>query len=60
MLLIKEKNSDLPDEEQKRISEKVGISSIKYAELSRNRATDYIFDWDQMLSFDGNTAPYLM
>ena len=60
MLLIKEKNSDLPDEEQKKISEKVGISSIKYAELSKNRTTDYIFDWEQMLSFDGNTAPYLM
>ena len=59
-LLVSEKASELPDEEQKRISELVGIGSIKYAELSKNRSTDYIFDWDQMLSFDGNTAPYLM
>ena len=59
-MLVSEKASELPDEEQKRISELVGIGSIKYAELSKNRTTDYIFDWDQMLSFDGNTAPYLM
>jgi len=59
-LLVSEKASELPDEEQKRISELVGIGSIKYAELSKNRTTDYVFDWDQMLSFDGNTAPYLM
>ena len=37
----------------------VGIGAIKYAELSKNRITDYIFDWDSMLSFEGNTAPYL-
>ena len=59
-MLVSEKSSELPDEEQKRISELVGIGSIKYAELSKNRTTDYVFDWDQMLSFDGNTAPYLM
>ena len=59
-MLVSEKSSELPDEEQKRISELVGIGSIKYEELSKNRATDYVFDWEQMLSFDGNTAPYLM
>tara|TARA_B100001093_G_scaffold388723_1_gene374856 strand:- start:570 stop:2300 length:1731 start_codon:yes stop_codon:yes gene_type:complete len=59
-LIVSEKASEMPDEEQKRISELVGIGSIKYAELSKNRTTDYVFDWDQMLSFDGNTAPYLM
>ena len=37
----------------------VGIGAVKYAELSKNRMTDYIFDWDAMLSFEGNTAPYL-
>jgi arginyl-tRNA synthetase len=37
----------------------VGIGAVKYADLSKNRTSDYIFDWDQMLSFDGNTAPYL-
>ena len=37
----------------------VGIGSVKYADLSLNRTTDYIFSWDKMLSFEGNTAPYL-
>lgn len=38
----------------------LGVSSIKYADLSKNRVSDYIFDWDNMLSFEGNTAPYLL
>ena len=37
----------------------VGIGAVKYADLSKNRTTDYIFDWDLMLSFEGNTAPYM-
>ena len=37
----------------------MGIGSVKYADLSLNRTTDYIFNWDKMLSFEGNTAPYL-
>ncbi len=37
----------------------MGIGSVKYADLSKNRTTDYVFDWDNMLSFDGNTAPYM-
>jgi arginyl-tRNA synthetase len=37
----------------------VGIGAIKFADLSKNRTSDYVFDWDQMLSFEGNTAPYL-
>ncbi|MCX2956563.1 MAG: arginine--tRNA ligase, partial [Candidatus Regiella insecticola] len=35
------------------------IGALKYADLSKNRTTDYIFDWDNMLTFDGNTAPYI-
>ena len=57
--LIKEKNSSMTEQEQLKVAEVVGIGAIKYAELSKNRTTDYIFDWDTMLSFEGNTAPYL-
>lgn len=57
--LVAEKNPHLAEGERQEIAEVVGIGAIKYAELSKNRATDYIFDWDTMLSFEGNTAPYL-
>ena len=40
-------------------SKKIGIGAVKYADLSKNRTSDYVFDWDAMLSFEGNTAPYL-
>ncbi len=58
--IIEEKNPDLPEEEKRVIAETVGIGSVKYAELSQFRMTDYIFDWDTMLSLKGNTAPYLI
>jgi len=58
--LIASKNSDLSAEDQARVAEVVGISSVKYADLSKNRTSDYVFDWDTMLSFEGNTAPYLL
>lgn len=57
--LVAEKNPDLSESEKQDVARVVGIGAIKYAELSKNRTTDYIFDWDTMLSFDGNTAPYL-
>ena len=57
--LVSEKNSDLTEEDRNHIARVVGIGAIKYAELSKNRTTDYIFDWNTMLSFEGNTAPYL-
>ena len=57
--LIAEKNPGLAEAARQKIAELVGIGAIKYAELSKNRTTDYIFDWDTMLSFEGNTAPYL-
>lgn len=41
------------------IAKTIGIGAVKYADLSKHRTTDYIFDWDTMLSFEGNTAPYL-
>ena len=58
-VLINEKNTNLSDEEKTAVIEAVGIGSVKYADLSKNRTTDYVFDWDNMLSFEGNTAPYM-
>ena len=57
--LVRQKNSQLSDKEIKSIARKVGIGAIKYADLSKTRTNDYIFDWEAMLSFEGNTAPYL-
>jgi arginyl-tRNA synthetase len=58
--IVEEKNPELPEEEKQEIAEVIGIGSVKYAELSQFRMTDYIFDWDNMLSLKGNTAPYLI
>jgi len=58
-VLINEKNTNLSDDEKTAVIEAVGIGSVKYADLSKNRTTDYVFDWDNMLSFEGNTAPYM-
>jgi arginyl-tRNA synthetase len=57
--LILEKNSSMSDSDRKKISKMIGIGAIKYADLSIDRNKNYVFDWDKMLSFDGNTAPYL-
>ncbi len=53
------KSPDLPDGEAQVVAEAVGVGAVKYADLSTDRARDYVFDWDRMLAFDGNTAPYL-
>ena len=58
-VLINKRESDLSVQDRKLIADKVGIGAVKYADLSKNRTTDYIFNWDTMLSFEGNTAPYL-
>lgn len=57
--LISEKATALSEDEKAAAIEAVGIGSVKYADLSKNRTTDYVFDWDNMLSFEGNTAPYM-
>jgi arginyl-tRNA synthetase len=57
--LVGEKNPDMPADELKALANSVGIGAIKYADLSKSRTTDYIFDWDNMLAFEGNTAPYM-
>jgi arginyl-tRNA synthetase len=53
------KNPELGAEQRSEIARAVGIGAVKYSDLSTDRVRDYVFDWDRMLSFDGNTAPYL-
>jgi arginyl-tRNA synthetase len=57
--LVAEKNPELSEEDKRRIANVVGIGAVKYADLSKNRTSDYVFNWDTMLAFEGNTAPYL-
>jgi arginyl-tRNA synthetase len=56
---VAEKNPALPADERAVVARMVGIGAVKYADLSTDRIKDYVFDWERMLSFDGNTAPYL-
>ncbi|MGX0958824.1 arginine--tRNA ligase [Pseudomonas viridiflava] len=58
--LVKEKNPEVAEAELRSIAKAVGISAVKYADLSKHRTSDYSFNFDQMLSFEGNTAPYLL
>jgi len=57
--VIKEKNPDYSAEKLNEVATKVGIGAVKFADLSKNRTSDYIFNWKTMLSFEGATAPYL-
>jgi arginyl-tRNA synthetase len=57
--IIEQKNPELTETEKKQIAQIIGIGAVKYADLSQYRMTDYVFSWDRMLSFQGNTAPYL-
>ncbi|TDT15456.1 arginyl-tRNA synthetase [Ilumatobacter fluminis] len=56
---VAEKNPDLDDAERDEVARTIGIGAVKYADLSTDRIKDYVFDWDRMLAFEGNTAPYL-
>lgn len=58
--LAKQLNPDMSDEECKKIAHSIGIGSVKYADLSKHRTSDYTFSFDNMLSLVGNTAPYLL
>jgi arginyl-tRNA synthetase len=58
--LVTEKSPEFPEAERRRIAEIVGVGSVQYADLSQNRASDYLFSWDKMISLDGNTAAYLL
>lgn len=57
--VVKGKSTELSAEEIAEVARKVGIGAVKFADLSKNRTSDYIFSWDAMLSFEGATAPYL-
>ncbi|MEG0143316.1 MAG: arginine--tRNA ligase, partial [Akkermansia sp.] len=57
--VVEEKSPDMPQEEKDRVASIVGIGAVKFAELSQNRMTDYVFNWDKMLALQGDTAPYL-
>ncbi|MCX7712194.1 MAG: arginine--tRNA ligase [Chthoniobacterales bacterium] len=57
--IVREKNPGMREEEVEGIARAIGIGAVKYAELSQHRMTDYVFSWDKMLAFQGNTAPYL-
>ncbi|GLX81355.1 arginine--tRNA ligase [Thalassotalea eurytherma] len=57
--LIKDKNPEMPAQQLDEVARKVGIGAVKFADLSKNRTSDYIFNWKTMLSFEGATAPYL-
>ncbi len=56
---VRERSPELSPAEQDSVGRMIGIGAVKYADLSTDRIKDYVFDWDRMLSFDGNTAPYL-
>lgn len=58
--IVTEKNPDLPEAERRTIAEAVGVGSVRYADLSQNRTSDYVFSWNKMLALEGNTAPYLL
>jgi arginyl-tRNA synthetase len=58
--VVSEKNPEWPEEKRRQIARRVGLGAVKYADLSQNRQSDYVFSWDKMLSLQGNTAPYLL
>lgn len=60
LVIVEQKNPDLPEEERQHIARLVGLGAVKYADLSQNRTSDYTFSWEKMLSLEGNTAPYLL
>lgn len=59
LAVVTEKNPELPDDVRRQIARAVGLGAVKYADLSQNRTTDYVFSWSKMLAMTGNTAPYL-
>jgi arginyl-tRNA synthetase len=57
---VKARNAEVSADEARKIAEAVGIAALKYADLSTDRVKDYMFSFDRMLSFEGNTGPYLL
>ena len=60
LAIVTEKSPGLAEGERREIARAVGIGAVRYADLSQNRSSDYVFSWDKILSFEGNTAPYLL
>lgn len=58
--VVTTKNPELPEPMRREIARVVGLGAVRYVDLSQNRSTDYIFNWERMLAFEGNTAPYLL
>lgn len=58
--IVDEKNPELSRERREQVARVVGIGAVKYADLSKNRMSDYVFSFDKMLELQGNTAPYLI
>jgi arginyl-tRNA synthetase len=58
--IVSEKNPTLSEDEKQPIARVVGLGAMRYADLSQNRTHDYIFSWKKLLSFEGNTAPYIL
>ena len=58
--VVSEKNPEWETDQRRQIARVVGLGAIKYADLSQNRQSDYLFSWDKMLALQGNTAPYLL
>jgi arginyl-tRNA synthetase len=59
LAVVTEKNPEMPEQIRNTIARAVGIGAVKYADLSQNRTTDYVFSWQKMLAMTGNTAPYM-
>ena len=60
VVITSEKNPELSGDERQKIAHTVAVAALKYADLSSDRIKDYVFDWDRMLAFEGNTGPYLL
>jgi arginyl-tRNA synthetase len=58
--IVNEKSANLDENEKQHVAKVLAIDSVKYVDLLSNRTNDYIFSWEKMLSFDGNTAAYLL
>lgn len=58
--IVDVKSAELPEEERALVAEAVGVSAVRYADLSQNPQANVVFDWDKMMAMDGNTAPFLM
>jgi arginyl-tRNA synthetase len=57
---LRERASEIPESERRAIAQAVGVAAIKYADLQNDRIKDYVFNFDRMLTFEGNTGPYLL